>query len=221
MLRLFRLLFSAPAEWERTSLNPPHPLVVLLVSLVPLMIVTLGVEYLGLMRWGEAHGELGSVRLPQERVLKYVIFYALASVVVLLVGTVLLNNVATSFNLRGTFGKYFILMTLGYAPLFLARMLDALPQINTWLCWAIGAMLGMRVLYHGVALWLQPEQTKGLGVFLVTLIYTLVLSGLVHFASIQVLHGRLLKDVRLGDGAPVQAVPAAADESAVKPAQAE
>ena len=211
MLRLFRLLFSAPAEWERTSLNPPHPLAVLLISLVPLMAVTLGVEYLGLMRWGEAHGDLGSVRLSQERVLKYVSFYAAASVAVLVVGTVLLSNVASSFNLRGTFGKYFILMTLGYAPLFLPRVLDALPQINTWLCWGIGAMLAMRVLYHGVALWLQPEQTKGLGVFLVTVIYTIVLSALVHFASIQVLHGRLLKDVRFGDGAPAPAAPAAVE----------
>lgn len=177
------------------ALKPPHPLAVFLLTLVPMMAVTLGVEAFGLMRWGEAHGELGALRLAQERVIKYAVFYAGASIIVLFAGTWLLHNVASSFNLRGTFGAYFILMSLGYAPVFLSRMIDAVPQINTWICWAIGAMLAMRVLYHGVALWLQPEQTKGLGVFLVTLIYTIVLSGLVHFASIQVLHGRFLKQV--------------------------
>lgn len=195
MLRLLRLFFSTASEWEKMSLQPPHPVLVFLFSLVPLMAVTLGAEYLGLMRWGESHGDLGALHLAQERVIKYVAFYAGASILVIFAGTVLLRNVATSFNLRGTFGSYFILMALGYAPVFLPRMLDAFPRVNTWICWTIGALMAMRFLYHGVAHWLKPEQTKGLGVFLVTLIYTTVLSGLVHFASIEVLHGRFLKHV--------------------------
>jgi hypothetical protein len=50
---------------------------------------------------------------------------------------------------------------------------------------------------------LKPEQTKGFGVFVVSVIYTFVLSGLVHFAAVQVLHGKLLRNVYPdGSGVP-------------------
>ena len=119
----------------------------------------------------------------------------MASLVVILAGSFLLKSVAQSFGVLCTFGGCFVLMACGFMPIFLLRVLDGIPQVNTWICWGIGAALSLRILYHGVALWLKPEQTKGFGVFLVSIVYTFVLSGLVHFAAIQVLHGKLLRNV--------------------------
>jgi hypothetical protein len=195
MLRSLKLVFSAGAEWQKISVNPPHPLVVFFVSLLPLIAVSLGAEAFGLMRLGETLGEFGLIRLPEERIIKYVLFYGIASIAVIVLGSALLRSMAPSFNLQNSFGAWLILMAYGYTPIYLSRLADALPQINSWVCYAIGAALAVRVLYHGVAYWLKPEQTKGLGVLLMCIIYVVVLSGLVHFASIQVLHGRLLRNV--------------------------
>jgi hypothetical protein len=195
MLRSLKLIFLSDKEWEKMSLNPPHPAVVFFVSLFPLILAMFAIEAWGLNHFGETHGELGTrMRLPQERIIKYVIFYGLAAISVILLGAALLRNVAPSFNLYSTFGTCFTLMAYGYSPILLLRGLDAFPQIETWICWIIGAMLSLRVLYHGVAHWLKPEQTKGLGVFLISVIYLVVLGGLVHFASIQVLHGKFLQE---------------------------
>ena len=177
MLRLFRLIFTTDQEWERMAARPPHPVAVFLLSLLPLLAAALAVEAWGLMRFGEAHGELGQIRLPAERVIKYVIFYGAGSFLMILAGAGLLRNVAPSFNLQYTFGACFTLIGYGYAPILLTRALDGLPQVNTWVCWGIGAMLALRVLYHGVAHWLKPEQTKGLGVFVVSVIGVVVLYG--------------------------------------------
>jgi hypothetical protein len=182
MFRTLKLIFSADQEWEKMSLQPPSPWVVLLISILPLVAGALALEALGLLKWGAVLNELGRARVPEERIYKYVIFYGLASIVVIFAGAALLKNVAASFNLQSGFGSYLTLMAYGFAPLLLVRPLDGLPQINTWVCLAIGCMLALRVLYHGVGHWLKPEQTKGLGVFMVTIIYTLVLGGLVHFA---------------------------------------
>jgi hypothetical protein len=196
MLRALRLLFSPSKTWEAMALNPPHAVTIILVSLLPLMVVTFGVEGYGLLRLGESVGGIGrQLQLSHERVIRYEAFYAVASMVVIFAGTFLMKSVAESFGVITSFGGCFVLMACGFMPIFLMRIPDGVPQINTWICWAVGAVLAVRILYHGVALWLKPEQTKGFGLFLVSIVYTFVLSGLVHFAAVQVLHGRLLKKV--------------------------
>ncbi len=195
MIRALNLLFAPSKTWERMALKPPNAATIVLISLLPLMAITFAVEGYGLLRLGESVGEMGQIHLPIERVIRYVGFYAIASFVVIFAGTFLLKSVAESFGVICTFGGCFVLMACGFMPIFLLRMPDAIPKINTWICWAVGAVLSVRILYHGVALWLKPEQTKGFGLFLVSVVYTFVLSGLVHFAAVQVLHGRLLKNV--------------------------
>lgn len=195
MLRALNLLISPEAAWQKAALKPPHPAWVLLISILPLMIATLAVEAYAVGKYGEMFGDIGRRAVSQDRAIKYAVFYGAASLVVIFVGGGILKNVGESFNLRATYGTCFVLMAFAYSPIFLSRLLDAIPAINTWICWGVGVALSMRILYHGVGWWLKPEQTKGFGLFLLSFIYILVLSGLVHFASIQVLQGRFLKDV--------------------------
>jgi len=203
MLRALNLWISPEAGWQKTALNPPHALMVLLAAIVPLMVLGLAVEGYALMKFGEDFGELGRHPLSADRVLKYAIFYGGASLAVILVGAGLLWNIGSTFNLRVSYGAWLVLLGYGYIPIFLVRMLDGVPALNTWVCWAIGVAMALRILYHGVGGWLRPEQTKGFGLFLITFMYLLVLSGLVHFASIQVLQGKLLKGI--GEGSVVAA----------------
>ncbi len=196
MLRALTLLFSPGKTWERMALKPPNALTVVIISLLPLMAVTLAAEGYGLWKFGEVLNGIGKpLPLPRERIIRYEAFYGVASFIVILAGTSLTKSVADSFGTIAPFAKTLVLMSCGFMPVFLMRVPDGIPQINTWICWAVGAALTARILYHGVALWLKPEQTKGFGLFLVSVVYTFVLSGLVHFAAIQVLHGKLLKNI--------------------------
>jgi hypothetical protein len=195
MLKVLNLSVAPEATWQKTALKPPHSVGVLLLSILPLMVVTLGVEVYALSRFGAVFGEIGRQPVGLDRALKYGVFYGVASLTVIFIGAALLKNVGSSFNLTASYSNCFVLMAFAYGPIFMLRMLDGYPEINTWICWAVGVGLSMRILYHGVAWWLKPEQTKGFGLFIMSFIYILVLSGLVHFASIQVLKGRLLKGV--------------------------
>jgi hypothetical protein len=196
MLRALNFLFAPGKTWERMALKPPNAITILLITLVPLIVITFAIEGYGLLTLGEKVSDLSAhLRMPLERVIRYEVFYAVASIVVIFVGTYLLQSVAQSFGVMVSFGQCFVLMACTFTSIFLLRIPDAIPQINTWICWGVGVVLSFRILYHGVALWLKPEQTKGFGLFIVSVIYTIVLSGLVHFAAVQVLHGRLLKNV--------------------------
>jgi hypothetical protein len=196
MVRALKLLFAPGKTWEAMALRQPSVFTIFVISILPLMFVTLAVEGYGLLRFGEVVGGIGKqLQLPQERVIRYEAFYGIASLLVIFAGSWLVKSIADSFGVISTFGGVFVLLGCGFMPIFLLRMADAIPQMNTWICWAIGAALSVRILYHGVALWLKPEQTKGFGLFLVSIVYTFVLSGLVHFAAVQVLQGKLLKNV--------------------------
>ena len=177
------------------ALNPPNLFFVLIFSILPIAAISLGIEGYGLLRLGEFAGEVGRLQIPPERIFKYELFYGIASLLVMFGGALLLQSMGPSFNLRAPFSVCFILVALSYTPILMLRIPDALPQINTWIFWAVGALLAVRIYYHGVGMWLKPEQTKGFGILIMLVIYTVVLSGLVHFASVQVLHGKLLRNV--------------------------
>jgi uncharacterized membrane protein YecN with MAPEG domain len=195
MLRALNLIFSSEVEWQKAALKPPHFLTVLFISILPLMVIALAVDGWSLVKYGEVFRGLAARSVSVERAIKHETFYGLASLLAMLFGGRLLRNVGRTFNLAANYNVCFTLIAFGYFPILLVRLMDALPQINTWICWAVGVVLAFRILYHGVALWLKPEQTKGFGLLLVSFVYILVVSALVHFAAIQILQGRFLKKI--------------------------
>ena len=204
MLRALNLLFSPEAEWQKAALKPPHFATVLFISILPLMALALAVEGYSLLKYGEMFRELGPRSVSFERAVKYEVFYGVASLLAILFGARLLRNVGKTFNLEASYSVCFVLFAFGYFPILLVRLMDALPQVNTWICWAVGAALSFRVLYHGIALWLRPEQTKGFGLLLISFIYILVISAVIHFTAIQVLQGRFLKNFLSQKGIPLR-----------------
>jgi uncharacterized membrane protein YecN with MAPEG domain len=214
MLRALNLLFSPEAEWQKTALKPPHFATVLFISILPLMAAALAVEGYSLVKYGEMFRGLAQRAVSFERAVKYEVFYGAASLLAMFFGARLLRNVGKTFNLAASYSICFILIAFGYFPILLVRLMDAFPQINTWICWAVGAALSFRILYHGIALWLRPEQTKGFGLLLVSFVYILVISGVIHFAAIQVLQGRFLKDIYepKGNSTPTVARVGSSDE---------
>ena len=193
-MRLIRLIFSAGKEWERITTTGNYSfLFVLCVSLLPLLAMACAGEGWGLMRLGEANSDVGRIEVPPERIVRYEVFYAVATLAAIIGGAALLKMVGASFNVTVPYSAYFALLAYGFSPIIFMHLLDGLPFINTWICWAIGIGLAASILYHGVAFALKPEQTKGFGLMIMSVMYVVILSGLVHFASVQVLHNRLLR----------------------------
>lgn len=192
MLRALNLSLLPESAWQKAAARPPHIALVLLGSILPLMILTLAFEGYALVRFGEIFGDIGRRLVSEERAAKYVVFYAVASLLVIFIGAAILKNLGASFGLNSSYAACLVLFGFAYSPIFLTRLLDAIPAINTWICWVVGVAVSMRILYHGVAWWLKPEQTKGFGLFIMSFVTFTVLSALVHFASVQVLQGRLL-----------------------------
>jgi uncharacterized membrane protein YecN with MAPEG domain len=203
MITVLQLIFSPFETWEKISTAQRGFVWTFCVYLLPLLIVALGVEGFLLNQWGEKRGEFGFViQVPLDLAARYAVAYFVMLLAAVVISAKFLALASESFNVRTTYYQSFLVMAYGFGPIILARFLDAVPQINTWVCWAIGVAASVSVLYHGVGMVLRPDQTKGFGLYLVSMIIVVLVSGVAHFAALSVLHGKILKPqtVELGSG---------------------
>ena len=193
MITAFQLIFSPFETWEKITTAERGFLWTLGVHLLPLLVLCLGVEGFLLAHWGERRGEFGSIiRVPPELAVRYSLSYGVLLLAAVFVSALFLNSASQSFNSHTKYVQSFMVMAYGFGPIILARILDGFPQLNTWVCWTLGAAGSVSVLYHGIGMVLKPDQTKGFGLYLITILIILVVSALAHFAALAVLHGKLL-----------------------------
>jgi hypothetical protein len=193
MITALQLIFSPFETWEKISTAQRGFFWTLCVYLLPLLLIGVGVEALLLARFGEKRGEFGLIKVSIDLAIRYAAVYFVILLAAVFVTAKFLALASESFNLRTTYLQSFTVMAYGFGPIILARILDGLPQLNTWVCWAMGAAGAVSVLYHGVGTVLRPDQTKGFGLYLMSIIIVVVVSGLAHFAALSVLHGKILQ----------------------------
>lgn len=141
--------------------------------------------------WGDPRAGLVSrIRIPQEAAIRYAGAQVALLMASILIGAQVLQWVARSSQVQSVFTQCFTLMAYSFSPFLLVRLIDAIPGFNTWACWGIGALGALSVLYHGVALALKPDQTKGFGLYLISIIFVLFSSFFSHFVAQFVLRGK-------------------------------
>jgi hypothetical protein len=149
-----------------------------------------GLVNLGLMRSDFAGAT--PLRLEPELAQRYEYIRLGVDLGLLFLGAVILNWIGQSFDVVAGFNSAFTVVSYSLGPIYLAHALDGVPQINTWLCWGIGAVLMLRLLYHGVGAVMKPDQTKGFGLFMCCAVVLLILTGLAHFMLLVILERKLL-----------------------------
>jgi hypothetical protein len=193
MITALRLIFSPFEAWEKITTAQRGFIWILFVYLVPFLVIALGVEGFLLSWWGQS-GEFGFFkRLPPEQAARYCAAYFVFLLVGVNLSAKFLSLASESFNVHTSYLQCLTVMAYSFGPIILARILDGVPQINTWLCWAIGAAGSVSVLYHGIGMVLRPDQTKGFGLYLIAIIIMVMVSAVAHFAALSVLNGKVFR----------------------------
>lgn len=190
MIRALQMIFAPEGAWLKIAEKNRNFLFVLFLSTLPLVVGALALEGFGMERLGESGGEFGRISVSRDLIIRYEVARLIADMAFLFIGGWFLLSVARSFHAQVTFSQVFNTLAYGASPIFLMHAFDGIPAVHTWLCWGIGAGLAIRSLYHGVAVNLKPEQTKGFGLYVVSIFIVLFLSGLGQFMTLTVLHGK-------------------------------
>jgi hypothetical protein len=195
MLRALLLIFDPADSWEKIETAKSSVGHIFFTYLLPIMLLSFAVEAWLLTQLGSHRGGVVErvARVSKDVVIRYEVTQFALGIVLVFLGTVLMKKLSEGFHRKHTFKECFA--TLGYSlgPYFLCRMLDGIPSLNTWIVWAIGAMLAVSLFYRGLPRLMKPDPSNALGVYLMCSILILVLTGVAHYVATLVLGGKIFR----------------------------
>jgi hypothetical protein len=162
--------------------------------LLPLLVVTSAVEAYGLHHWGKNQvlvDRLKTFTLPETVVFEA--FQFVLSLVIVFIGAKVVKALGETFRGRHTYAQTFTLVAYGLGPVFLLRLLDAIRGVSPWVSWAIGILLTIAVLYHGVPQVMQPDPPHAFGLYLMSSLLLFLITGLARFVTAWYLEGRFTR----------------------------
>ena len=194
MIKALLLIFNPAGTWEGIFRARRSLIFVLVVYLFPLLLLASAAEGYGLVHWGKWQGEISRIKqfpIREAEVIEAAQF--LLALVVIFVGANMIKSIGETFHGRHTYNQTFTAVAYGLSPLFLLRLLDAFPGISPWLSWAIGIILSIAVLYHGVPRMMEPDPPHAFGLFFMSALLLALVTGLVRYATASYLQGKFAK----------------------------
>ena len=194
MFNALLLIFSPARTWERIVDSRRGLFYIFIAYLLPIMLLTSFGEGYGLVNWGKWRGE--PPRLQKLSVGESFVFEAgqfLATLLVITLNAALAKSVGSTFHGRHTFTQGFTAVSYGLAPLLLCRLLNAFSEVNPWLSWAIGILLSIALLYHGVPIVMEPDPAHAFGLYVITSLMVFMTTGMLELITAFYLHGNFPK----------------------------
>ncbi len=190
MITALLLIFDASRTWEKIGSSPEQRVGRVFFSyLLPILLLSVAGESLGLLKLGMWEGDVVPrlVKPSQALVMRYEVVQTLLDLLIIFGGALFLKKLGDGFHRKHSYGQCFA--TLGYSlgPLYLVRVLDGVPAINTWICYAVGILLAVSAVYRGIPYVMKPDPSNALGLYVMASFALIVTTGLAHFLAIQVL----------------------------------
>lgn len=192
------MLGSPLAAWQEVVAANRGFLWGFFAVLLPFMALGIGLENAGILKFGVQRGEFGKVvQVSRELVARHAFVEALSGLAIAFLAAKLVAHVGSGMNIRVGYGRVFAVVACALMPIYLLKIPDAHPAIPTWVCFAVGAALSCGILYHGVGLGLQPEQTKGFGLLMLTIMIVVALAAVSHLLSAFTLDEVIFKNLKV------------------------
>ena len=184
MIKVLLLIFEPQVTWDKIEQAQRGVLFILGFFLLPLLLLTAGIEGYGLANWGRWQGEVA--RLKKISVGEAVVVESaqvLLALLVVFAGARLLKEVGETFRGEPSYTQAFRTVAYGLGPLFLLRLVDLFPVPSPWTSWAIGIVLSLGVLYHGVPRVMKPDPSYAWGLYFLSGLLLSLLTGVVRFIT--------------------------------------
>ena len=194
MIKALLLIFDPIATWEEIRRARRGTVFVLTGYLLPLLVLVSAVTGYGLVHWGKWQSDVGRLKnftLGEAVVVEVAQF--LASLGVVFIGAKLLKSLGETFHGRHTYQQTISTVAYGLSPLFLVRLLDMFPGVPWWVSWAIGIILSIAVLYHGVPRMMEPDPSHAFGLYLMGMLLLVLVTALARFLMGAYLEGKFPK----------------------------
>jgi uncharacterized membrane protein YidH (DUF202 family) len=192
MIRAILLVFEPFLTWERIQRSSANAWSILLTNTLPLLIAGAVLEAYALVNWGEWQTMVNRTKLfPVGEAVVYVTAQALVMLFVILVSAWVIRALASTFRSVRSYSLALTTAAYGISPLLLVSMFNFVPILNLWAIWAVGILISVRALYHGLPRIMEPEPINAFGLFVSSALILVVTSGLARFLLWWYLRGNM------------------------------
>jgi len=185
MIKAFLLIFEPEQTWDGVARSPRSVAYLFVTFLLPMVLLQAAAEGFGLVHWGKWRPGAASSLLrqfPLNEVVVYEVLQAALSLAVVFIAAKTLKSFGETFHVRHTYKEAFKTIAYGLSPLFVVRLLDAFRSVSPWpvwfATWGIGVVLCMVVLYHGLPRVMLPDPPQAFGLYVMTSLVILLITGL-------------------------------------------
>jgi len=192
------LIFDPAGTWEKIESSPRDVGRIFFLFVLPLLLLSSAVESWALIHFGMEHSAVVAdlparhVAVSPQLALRYEGVQLLFTLIILFGGAFLYRKIGEGFHRRHSYAETFTTLAYSMSPVFLMRIADGVPALNTWVCWAIGIFLAIAALYRGIPRIMKPDPSNALGLYLLCSLLLVASSGLAHFLANLVLQGKIL-----------------------------
>ena len=198
MIKALLLIFEPVETWERIFRAQRSVSFVFGRFLLPLLLLVSLAEGFGLHRWGKwQHDALRLKRFELGEAIIFECAQVLIGLLMVFVAAKLLKALGDTFHGRHTMLQTFTVAAYGLSPVFVVRVLDAFPAISPWLTWPVGIFFVVAVLYQGIPRVMMPDPPHAFGLYLMSSVLLIVLTGLARFVTAWYLQGHFKPVERL------------------------
>jgi hypothetical protein len=194
MIKTLLLIFSPARAWDSVVEDKRGILFILFLFLVPLLALTVFGECYGLYELGKSRGAyLPARQYDLEELKVYGALQFSLSLVIVFVGAWFIRYLSETFRGESDFTHAFRVVAYALGPLFLCRLLDGVPMVQWWLAWAIGIVLTVSTMYHGVPRVMDPDPPQAFGLYVTSAFLLTIVSGLARYLSNWWLEGKFAR----------------------------
>ncbi len=191
MIKAFLLIFDPLPTWEQIAVAQRRWILILAGHLLPVLLLGGSAEGYGLVHWGKPRGSISHVQpMSLSQALVFETAQLILSLFVVFLGARLIKSLGETFHGRHTFLQSFTVAAYGLSPLFSLRVLNAFPALSPWVTWGIGIVLSAAVLYNGLPRIMQPDPPHAFGLYLMSVLLLLMITGLACFLTTWYLQGK-------------------------------
>jgi len=191
MIRMFLFIFRPAAEWDAVLQAKRGLGFIVGIQLLPMMLMASFAEGAGMAGWRKWHAGIHGVKyFTVGEAVVWEMMQLILMLVVIATCAYLIRLMGETFNSHFPFRQTLIVVIYTLSPLFVLRLLDAIPGISFWIPWGIGIFLSLKILYCGLPRILQSHLSHALGLFFISALFIVVLTGAERFIFIRCLNGQ-------------------------------
>jgi len=191
MTRMFLFIFQPAAQWDAVVQAKRGLGFILGVHLLPMMLMASFAEGAGMAGGRKWHAGIHGVKyFTVGEAVVWEMMQLMLMLVVIAICAYLIRLMGETFNSRFPFRQTLIVVIYTLSPLFVLRLLDAIPGISFWIPWGIGVFLSLKILYCGLPRILQSHLSHALGLFFISSLFVVVLTGAERLVFIRCLNGQ-------------------------------